>query len=60
LESSNETLSKVAISGGGRCNVMHNPKKEVEEIAKVKIVIICRISFLKRLFRDTLEGVESY
>lgn len=34
FESTKETLSKVLISGGGRCNVCHNPLKPVTEIAK--------------------------
>lgn len=36
LEAGKEPLSKVAISGGGRCNVMHDPVKGPKEIAKVK------------------------
>lgn len=32
LESGRKTLTKVAISGGGRCNVMHNTAKPLEYI----------------------------
>jgi predicted flavoprotein YhiN len=35
LEAGADTLSKVLISGGGRCNVMHDPMKGAKEIAKV-------------------------
>ena len=35
MEASGAVLSKVLISGGGRCNVMHNPLKGAKEIAKV-------------------------
>ena len=35
LEAGRSVLSKVLISGGGRCNVMHNPAKPPGEIAKV-------------------------
>lgn len=34
LESGNEVLSKVLISGGGRCNVMHDPNKGTKVISK--------------------------
>ena len=34
LEASSAVLSKVLISGGGRCNVMHNPLKGTNQIAK--------------------------
>ena len=34
LEAGKDPLSKVLISGGGRCNVMHNPMKGANEIAK--------------------------
>ena len=34
LEAGRETLQKVLISGGGRCNVMHDPTKGAVEIAK--------------------------
>lgn len=34
LEAGQVPLSKVLISGGGRCNVMHNPLKGAGEIAK--------------------------
>ena len=34
LEAGRETLQKVLISGGGRCNVMHDPSKGAVEIAK--------------------------
>lgn len=34
LEASQCVLSKVLISGGGRCNVMHNPIKGPTEISK--------------------------
>jgi len=34
LEASMETLAKVAISGGGRCNVMHDPQKSPLVISK--------------------------
>jgi predicted flavoprotein YhiN len=34
LEAGPEALSKVLISGGGRCNVMHNPLKGPEVISK--------------------------
>lgn len=32
LESSTKTLTKVSISGGGRCNVMHDTTKSIPEI----------------------------
>lgn len=35
LESGKEALAKVLISGGGRCNLMHDPYQEVATIAKV-------------------------
>lgn len=35
LEAGRTVLSKVLISGGGRCNVMHNPLKGPNEISKV-------------------------
>ena len=34
LESAPQTLQKVLISGGGRCNVLHDPRKGVPAIAK--------------------------
>jgi len=34
LESGPNPLSKVLISGGGRCNVMHDPNKGPKEISK--------------------------
>eukprot|EP01038_Epipyxis_sp_PR26KG_P005554 gene5554-7675_t len=34
LESGSTPLSKVLISGGGRCNVMHDPRKSPNEISK--------------------------
>ena len=34
LEAARETLQKVLISGGGRCNVMHDPSKGAAEISK--------------------------
>ena len=36
LEKSSKILSKVKISGGGRCNVMHDPMKDTRSIAKVQ------------------------
>ncbi len=36
LESGKQVLTKVAISGGGRCNVMHDPSKGVMKIATVR------------------------
>lgn len=35
LEAGRTVLSKVLISGGGRCNVMHNPEKAPGDIANV-------------------------
>lgn len=35
LEATRNPLSKVKISGGGRCNVMHDPSKGSDVIAKV-------------------------
>lgn len=35
LEAGRSVLNKVLISGGGRCNVMHNPDKGPGDIAKV-------------------------
>lgn len=32
LEATSKTLSKVEISGGGRCNVMHDTSKEIREL----------------------------
>lgn len=34
FESSRTPLSKVLISGGGRCNVMHDPRKGAKIISK--------------------------
>ena len=34
LEASKEPLSKVRISGGGRCNVIHDPTKGIDFISK--------------------------
>ena len=34
FETSREVLTKVLISGGGRCNVQHDPTKPVVDIAK--------------------------
>lgn len=40
LEAGRSVLSKVLISGGGRCNVMHNPSKGPNEISKVGNIIL--------------------
>lgn len=44
IEGTASVLSKVLVSGGGRCNVMHNPMKPVEEIAKVTVIAIAATS----------------
>lgn len=36
LEASSAPLAKVLISGGGRCNVLHDPMKGADVIAQVK------------------------
>ena len=35
LEAGKEVLHKVLISGGGRCNVMHDPSKDIKDIIRV-------------------------
>ena len=39
LEAGKEPLQKVLISGGGRCNVMHDPSKGPTVIAKVMLFL---------------------
>lgn len=34
MEAGKAPLSKVLVSGGGRCNVMHNPNKDLSLIVK--------------------------
>ena len=34
FEGSRDVLAKVLVSGGGRCNVQHDPRKAVDDIAK--------------------------
>ena len=46
MEAGRSVLSKVLISGGGRCNVMHNPMKGSAEIAKV----MCYVRKIKCTF----------
>lgn len=40
LEAGKSVLGKVLISGGGRCNVMHDPYKGVSLIAKVCYIVL--------------------
>ena len=40
LEAGRSVLSKVLISGGGRCNVMHNPEKAPGDIANVSLIVV--------------------
>lgn len=42
MEAGQYPLSKVLISGGGRCNVMHDPMKGPNYIAKVMSIDDCR------------------
>lgn len=37
LEAGNTALSKVLISGGGRCNLMHDPTKQLSHILEVNL-----------------------
>ncbi len=39
-----QVLHKVSISGGGRCNVMHNYRKSPKEIAQVVVVVFSKMN----------------
>ena len=60
FEAGKRPLSKVLISGGGRCNVMHDPRKAVPEISKVSLVVFYLSPNIHcYCCRDILEDIRS-